>query len=95
MGPPGTGKTLPAKTVAGESEVPLFSMSGSEFVEMFVGLGAARVRHPFEQAMQKDPCILFIDELDALGKARGFGTMGGHDERKLTLVQLLVEMDGG
>lgn len=94
VGPPGAGKTLLAKAVAGESHVPFFSMSGSEFVEMFVGLGAARVRDLFEQAKQKAPCIIFIDELDALGKARGFGTLGGHDEREQTLNQLLVEMDG-
>jgi cell division protease FtsH len=94
VGPPGTGKTLLAKAVAGESKVPFFSLSGSEFVEMFVGLGAARVRDLFVQAKQKAPCIIFIDELDALGKARGVGTMGGHDEREQTLNQLLVEMDG-
>lgn len=94
VGPPGTGKTLLAKAVAGESKVPFFSMSGSEFVEMFVGLGAARVRDLFNQAKEKAPCIIFIDELDALGKARGFGAMGGHDEREQTLNQLLVEMDG-
>ncbi|MGA1864146.1 MAG: ATP-dependent zinc metalloprotease FtsH [bacterium] len=94
VGPPGTGKTLLAKAVAGESGVPFFSLSGSEFVEMFVGLGAARVRDLFVQAKQKAPCIIFIDELDALGKARGFGTLGGHDEREQTLNQLLVEMDG-
>ena len=94
VGPPGTGKTLLAKAVAGESGVPFFSMSGSEFVEMFVGMGAARVRDLFDQAKQKAPCIIFIDELDALGKARGFGSMGGHDEREQTLNQLLVEMDG-
>ena len=94
VGPPGTGKTMLAKAVAGESGVPFFSMSGSEFVEMFVGLGAARVRDLFEQATKKAPCIIFIDELDALGKARGFGTSGGHDEREQTLNQLLVEMDG-
>ena len=94
MGPPGTGKTLLAKAVAGESKVPFFSLSGSEFVEMFVGLGAARVRDLFKQAKEKAPCIIFIDELDALGKARGFGTLGGHDEREQTLNQLLVELDG-
>jgi cell division protease FtsH len=94
VGPPGTGKTLLARAVAGESGVPFFSMSGSEFVEMFVGMGAARVRDLFEQAKQKAPCIIFIDELDALGKARGFGALGGHDEREQTLNQLLVEMDG-
>jgi cell division protease FtsH len=94
VGPPGTGKTLLAKAVAGESHVPFFSMSGSEFVEMFVGLGAARVRDLFVQAKQKAPCIIFIDELDALGKARGVAVTGGHDEREQTLNQLLVEMDG-
>jgi len=95
VGPPGTGKTLLAKAVAGESGVPFFSMSGSDFVEMFVGLGAARVRDLFVQAKQKAPCIIFIDELDALGKARGIGGItGGHDEREQTLNQLLVEMDG-
>ncbi len=94
VGPPGTGKTLLAKAVAGESGVPFFSLSGSEFVEMFVGLGAARVRDLFVQAKQKAPCIIFIDELDALGKARGFSGIGGHDEREQTLNQLLVEMDG-
>jgi cell division protease FtsH len=94
VGPPGTGKTMLAKAVAGESGVPFFSISGSEFVEMFVGMGAARVRDLFEQAKQKAPCIIFIDELDALGKARGFGAVGGHDEREQTLNQLLVEMDG-
>ncbi|HRV41883.1 MAG TPA: ATP-dependent zinc metalloprotease FtsH [Syntrophales bacterium] len=94
VGPPGTGKTLLAKAVAGESGVPFFSISGSEFVEMFVGMGAARVRDLFVQAKQKAPCIIFIDELDALGKARGFGGIGGHDEREQTLNQLLVEMDG-
>jgi len=94
VGAPGTGKTLLAKAVAGEAGVPFFSISGSEFVEMFVGVGAARVRDLFSQAQQKAPCIIFIDELDALGKARGFGTFGGHDEREQTLNQLLVEMDG-
>ena len=94
VGPPGTGKTMLSKAVAGESGVPFFSMSGSEFVEMFVGLGAARVRDLFEEAKKKAPCIIFIDELDALGKARGFGQVGGHDEREQTLNQLLVEMDG-
>jgi len=94
VGPPGAGKTLLAKAVAGESGVPFFSLSGSEFVEMFVGLGAARVRDLFIQAKEKAPCIIFIDELDALGKARGFSAMGGHDEREQTLNQLLVEMDG-
>jgi cell division protease FtsH len=94
VGPPGTGKTLLAKAVAGESGVPFFSMSGSEFVELFVGMGAARVRDLFAQAKEKAPCIIFIDELDALGKARGMGITGGHDEREQTLNQLLVEMDG-
>jgi cell division protease FtsH len=94
VGPPGTGKTLLAKAVAGESHVPFFSMSGSEFVELFVGMGAARVRDLFSQAKEKAPCIIFIDELDALGKARGAGMTGGHDEREQTLNQLLVEMDG-
>ncbi|HUH66262.1 MAG TPA: ATP-dependent zinc metalloprotease FtsH [Syntrophales bacterium] len=94
VGPPGTGKTLLAKAVAGESSVPFFSLSGSEFVEMFVGLGAARVRDLFTQAKEKAPCIIFIDELDALGKARGITTFGGHDEREQTLNQLLAEMDG-
>jgi cell division protease FtsH len=94
VGPPGTGKTLLAKAVAGESGVPFFSMSGSEFVELFVGMGAARVRDLFAQAKGRAPCIIFIDELDALGKARGIGMTGGHDEREQTLNQLLVEMDG-
>ena len=94
VGPPGTGKTLLAKAVAGEAGVPFFSISGSDFIEMFVGLGAARVRDLFEQAGKMAPCLVFIDELDALGKARGTGTLGGHDEREQTLNQLLVEMDG-
>ncbi|MCA1905689.1 MAG: ATP-dependent zinc metalloprotease FtsH [Desulfarculus sp.] len=94
VGPPGTGKTLLARAVAGEAKVPFFSISGSEFVELFVGVGAARVRELFSQAKQKAPCIIFIDELDALGKARGMAVIGGHDEREQTLQQLLVEMDG-
>ena len=95
VGPPGTGKTLLARAVAGEASVTFFSISGSEFVEMFVGVGAARVRDLFEQAKSNAPCIIFIDELDALGKQRGVGgMMGGHDEREQTLNQLLVEMDG-
>jgi cell division protease FtsH len=95
VGPPGTGKTLLAKAVAGEAGVPLFSMSGSEFVEMFVGVGAARVRDLFEQARRTAPAIIFIDELDALGRARGaFAGLGGHDEKEQTLNQLLAEMDG-
>src|SRR5437762_1934607 len=95
VGPPGTGKTLLAKAVAGEAKVPFFSVSGSEFVEMFVGVGAARVRDLFEQAHQKAPAIIFIDELDALGRARGIGPFaGGHDEKEQTLNQLLVELDG-
>lgn len=95
VGPPGTGKTLLAKAVAGEARVPFFSISGSEFVEMFVGVGAARVRDLFEQARAKAPAIIFIDELDALGRARGIGPLaGGHDEKEQTLNQLLVELDG-
>ena len=94
VGAPGTGKTLLAKAVAGEADVPFFSLSGSDFVEMFVGVGAARVRDLFEQANKVAPCIIFIDELDALGKARGSGMMGGHDEREQTLNALLVQMDG-
>ncbi len=94
VGAPGTGKTLLAKAVAGEAGVPFFSISGSEFVEMFVGVGAARVRDLFSQAAGKAPCIIFIDELDALGKARGYSPMGGYDEREQTLNQLLTEMDG-
>ncbi|MEN6463701.1 MAG: ATP-dependent zinc metalloprotease FtsH [Syntrophaceae bacterium] len=94
VGPPGTGKTLLAKAVAGEAKVPFFSISGSEFVEMFVGVGASRVRDLFSQAASQAPCIIFIDELDALGKARGVNAIGGNDEREQTLNQLLVEMDG-
>ena len=94
VGPPGTGKTLLAKAIAGEAGVPFFSLSGSDFVEMFVGVGAARVRDMFQQAASKSPCIIFIDELDALGKSRGGNIMGGHDEREQTLNALLVEMDG-
>ncbi len=94
VGPPGTGKTLLAKAVAGEAKVPFFSMSGSDFVEMFVGVGASRVRDLFSQAQQKAPCIIFIDELDALGKARGMNPLSSHDEREQTLNQLLSEMDG-
>jgi cell division protease FtsH len=94
VGPPGTGKTLLARAVAGEAEVPFFRMSGADFVEMFVGVGAARVRDLFKQAREKAPCIVFIDELDAIGKSRAAGAMGGNDEREQTLNQLLVEMDG-
>lgn len=95
MGPPGTGKTLLAKAVAGEAEVPFFSLSGSDFVEMFVGVGASRVRDLFRQAKEKAPCIIFIDEIDAVGRARGKNpSMGGNDERENTLNQLLTEMDG-
>jgi cell division protease FtsH len=94
VGPPGTGKTLLAKAIAGEAGVPFFGLSGSDFVEMFVGVGAARVRDMFQQAQAKAPCIIFIDELDALGKTRGSGMVGGHDEREQTLNALLVEMDG-
>jgi cell division protease FtsH len=94
VGPPGTGKTLLARAVAGEAGVPFFSLSGSEFVEMFVGVGAARVRDLFAQAQAKAPCIIFIDELDAIGKSRNSGIAGGHDEREQTLNQLLAEMDG-
>jgi cell division protease FtsH len=94
VGPPGTGKTLLARAVAGEAGVPFFSLSGSEFVEMFVGVGAARVRDLFAQAQSKAPCIIFIDELDAIGKSRNTGVVGGHDEREQTLNQLLAEMDG-
>ena len=94
VGPPGTGKTLMAKAVAGEAKVPFFSISGSDFVEMFVGVGASRVRDLFEQAKKHHPCIVFIDEIDAVGRQRGAGLGGGHDEREQTLNQLLVEMDG-
>lgn len=94
VGPPGTGKTLLARAVAGEAGVPFFSISGSEFVEMFVGVGAARVRDLFEQARKQAPCIIFIDELDALGRARGTFNLGGHDEKEQTLNQLLAELDG-
>ncbi|EAT59004.1 ATP-dependent zinc metalloprotease FtsH [Chlorobium ferrooxidans] len=94
LGPPGTGKTLLAKAIAGEAKVPFFSISGADFVEMFVGVGAARVRDLFEQAKKNSPCIIFIDEIDAVGRSRGAGLGGGHDEREQTLNQLLVEMDG-
>ena len=94
VGPPGTGKTLLARAVAGEAGVPFFSISGSDFVEMFVGVGASRVRDLFEQAKQNSPCIIFMDEIDAVGRQRGAGMGGGHDEREQTLNQLLVEMDG-
>ncbi|RUO56053.1 ATP-dependent zinc metalloprotease FtsH [Pseudidiomarina homiensis] len=94
VGPPGTGKTLIAKAIAGEAKVPFFSISGSDFVEMFVGVGASRVRDMFEQAKKSAPCIIFIDEIDAVGRQRGAGLGGGHDEREQTLNQMLVEMDG-
>jgi cell division protease FtsH len=95
VGPPGTGKTLLAKAVAGEAKVPFFSLSGSDFVEMFVGVGASRVRDLFAQAKAKSPAIIFIDEIDAIGRARGKGGLqGGNDERENTLNQLLTEMDG-
>jgi len=94
LGPPGTGKTLLAKAIAGEAQVPFFSISGADFVEMFVGVGAARVRDLFETAKKNSPCIIFIDEIDAVGRSRGAGLGGGHDEREQTLNQLLVEMDG-
>ena len=94
IGPPGTGKTLLARAVAGEAKVPFFTISGSDFVEMFVGVGASRVRDMFEQAKKRAPCIIFIDEIDAVGRHRGAGLGGGHDEREQTLNQLLVEMDG-
>lgn len=94
VGPPGTGKTLLAKAVAGEANVPFFSISGSDFVEMFVGVGAARVRDLFAEAKKHSPCIVFIDEIDAVARRRGSGLGGGHDEREQTLNQMLVEMDG-
>ena len=94
VGPPGTGKTLLARAVAGEAHVPFFSISGSEFVEMFVGMGAAKVRDLFKQAGEKAPCIVFIDEIDTIGKKRDNGAIGGNDEREQTLNQLLTEMDG-
>ena len=94
MGDPGTGKTMLAKAIAGEAEVPFFSISGSDFVEMFVGVGASRVRDLFEQGKKNSPCIIFIDEIDAVGGSRGAGLGGGNDEREQTLNQLLVEMDG-
>ena len=94
IGPPGTGKTLLARAVAGEAEVPFFSISGSEFVEMFVGVGASRVRDLFDQAKKNSPCVVFVDEIDAVGRQRGAGLGGGHDEREQTLNQILVEMDG-
>ncbi len=94
IGPPGTGKTLLAKAIAGESKVPFYNISGSDFVEMFVGVGASRVRNMFEEAKKKSPCIIFIDEIDAVGRQRGIGISGGHDEREQTLNQILVEMDG-
>jgi len=94
VGPPGTGKTLLAKAIAGEAGVPFFSISGSEFVEMFVGVGASRVRDLFKKAKENSPCIIFIDEIDAVGRQRGTGIGGGNDEREQTLNQLLTEMDG-
>ena len=94
VGPPGTGKTLLARAIAGEADVPFFSISASEFVEMFVGVGASRVRDLFRQAKAKAPCIIFIDEIDAVGRQRGAGIGGGNDEREQTLNQLLTEMDG-
>jgi cell division protease FtsH len=94
MGPPGTGKTLLARAIAGEANVPFFSISGSDFVEMFVGVGRVACRDLFEQGKKNAPCIIFIDEIDAVGRHRGAGLGGGHDEREQTLNQLLVEMDG-
>ena len=93
VGPPGTGKTLLARAIAGEAGVPFFTISGSDFVEMFVGVGASRVRDMFEQGKKNSPCIIFIDEIDAVGRSRGAGLGGGNDEREQTLNQLLVEMD--
>ena len=93
VGPPGTGKTLLARAVAGEASVPFYTISGSDFVEMFVGVGASRVRDLFEQGKKNAPCLIFIDEIDAVGRHRGSGMGGGHDEREQTLNQLLVEMD--
>jgi cell division protease FtsH len=94
VGPPGPGKTLLARAIAGEAKVPFFTISGSDFVEMFVGVGASRVRDMFENAKKHSPCIIFIDEIDAVGRHRGAGMGGGNDEREQTLNQLLVEMDG-
>src|ERR1044071_9910762 len=94
VGPPGTGKTMLARAVAGEANVPFFSILGSEFVEMFVGVGASRVRDLFAKAKKNSPCIIFVDEIDAVGRRRGSGMGGGHDEREQTLNQILVEMDG-
>ena len=94
VGPPGCGKTLLAKAIAGEADVPFFSISGSDFVEMFVGVGASRVRDLFKQARESAPCIIFLDEIDAVGRRRGTGIGGGHDEREQTLNEILVEMDG-
>ena len=94
VGPPGTGKTLLARAVAGEACVPFFSISGSEFIELFVGVGASRVRELFDDAKKASPCIIFIDEIDAVGRSRGTGLGGGHDEREQTLNQILSEMDG-
>jgi len=94
VGPPGTGKTLLAKAIAGEADASFFSISGSDFVEMFVGVGASRVRDMFEQARRATPCLVFIDEIDAVGRSRGHGLGGGNDEREQTLNALLVEMDG-
>ena len=94
IGPPGTGKTLLAKAIAGESGVPFLSISASEFVELFVGVGASRVRDLFSKAKEKSPCIIFIDEIDSIGRQRGSGIGGGNDEREQTLNQLLTELDG-